>query len=78
MKWGIGWMNQEVVATGSNTFTSPAGVADTQSGGLYAQGANFGVYERDKFAFNYELGFNLGYNITPRVRARRLQASARA
>jgi hypothetical protein len=69
MKWGIGWVHQEVVTSGSNSFAIPGGIADVQAGGLYAQGANLGVFERDKFAFNYEVAFNLGYNITPRVRA---------
>lgn len=69
MKFGLGWVQQEVVANGSNTFTSPSGTPDVQRGGLFARADNIGVFERDKFAFNYELAFNLGYQITPRIRA---------
>ncbi|MBY0512448.1 MAG: BBP7 family outer membrane beta-barrel protein, partial [Gemmataceae bacterium] len=69
MKWGIGVVHQEVTAAGSNTFAPAGGAASTENGGLYARDANLGTFERDKFAFNYELGVNLGYQITPRVRA---------
>lgn len=68
-KFGLGFVNQKVEAVGSNAFTSAAGEVDAEAGGLYARPFNQGSFERDKFAFAGELNLNVGYNITPNVRA---------
>ena len=67
-KMGLGFVNQRVESVGSNTFVSPTGVVDSESGGLYSRPFNQGYFERDKFAFMSELGLNLGYNFTPNIR----------
>jgi hypothetical protein len=68
-KFGLGFVNQRVESFGSNTFVSPTGAVDSEAVGLYSRPFNQGTFERDKAAFMGELNLNVGYNITPQIRA---------
>ena len=63
-KVALGDVNQHAEITGSNTYYSAAGVANSQAGGLYARGANSGVFNRDIFGAIFELNTTLTYNFT--------------
>ncbi len=63
VKFGLGGAKQRVEISGNNTLT---GFPDENTG-LYTQAGNIGVFERDKFVAVGEIGFKLGYRITPRV-----------
>lgn len=59
----------EIVNIAGSTDTTQNGVTTTSVGGLLAQSTNIGNYSRDEFAVVPELATNIGYNITPRLRA---------
>ncbi|VTS02027.1 BBP7 family outer membrane beta-barrel protein [Tuwongella immobilis] len=60
--------SQNVLSAGTGTaapfFTGPA-----QPGGLLALNSNIGSYDRNRFAWMPELGVNLNYALTPRLKA---------
>jgi len=66
-KMALGNSRQSVTINGS-TVTTQNGVSTTDVGGLLAQSTNIGQYARNQFAVMPELGLNLGYQITPRLR----------
>ncbi len=68
-KFALGSNREQVNISGSNTFTSPTGVTNTQAGGLYAQDSNSGTHTKDKIAVLPDLTANLNYNITQRCAA---------
>jgi hypothetical protein len=61
--------NHETVNINGFTTTTQNGVSTTDSGGLLAQSSNIGSYSRDEFCVIPQLGANLGYQLTPRLRA---------
>ena len=63
-KIGLGDVHQQATLDGSNTYTTPGMPADYQAGGLFARGANMGVFNRDRFAAVFELNTTLTYNFT--------------
>ena len=67
LKAALGWANQETTLTGSNSFTSPAGVVDRQETGLLVQSANAGRHERTKFVFLPEVTLNVNYRVMEHV-----------
>ncbi len=67
-KIALGNNFETVDINGSNT-TTVSGVTTTSAGGLLAQTTNIGHYQRNQFAVVPELGVNLGYQLTPRLRA---------
>jgi hypothetical protein len=68
-KVAIGNVNQVVVINGATAITPPGGPTQTFQGGLLAQTTNIGRYSRNDLGFIPELGANLGYQLTPRLRA---------
>jgi len=64
-KIGLGAMHQSVSIHGSTSVTLPGGGTTTHSGGLFAQPTNSGTHTRNEFAWVPELGFSVGYQITP-------------
>jgi hypothetical protein len=54
---------------GSQVLNLPNGTVGTYQGGLLAvPGANLGAFNQNKFAVLPEVGLNLGYHVTPRMR----------
>lgn len=68
-KVALGNMNELVTINGSTTSVPTGGTATTSPGGLLALGSNIGSYTRNEFAMIPQFGLNLGYQITPRLRA---------
>ena len=68
LKVGLGNTNSRVSISGSNTATEPGQTPVTSSGGFLAQAANSGQYEHNQFTMVPELGINLGFDLTPRLR----------
>lgn len=68
-KAAIGNVHNTVTISGSTTTAVPNGPTTTNPGGLLAQGTNIGTYESDDFSVVPEGSVNIGYNITPRLRA---------
>jgi hypothetical protein len=70
-KFAAGWVRQEVNISGQSTTqlgTAPPIVFPNQSI-LFVQKSNAGSYHRDRFAVLPEFMANLGYQITPHIRA---------
>jgi hypothetical protein len=67
-KLAMGTVNEMVSIDGSTT-TTQFGSPTTSAGGLLAQSTNIGNYSRNQFAVMPQLGANLGYQLTPRLRA---------
>lgn len=65
----MGNNHQTVTIRGQTQTTNPNGGVSTATGGLLAQRTNIGEHTRDVFAVVPELGVNLGWFITPRLRA---------
>jgi hypothetical protein len=63
-KLGLGSTHQKVDINGSTSINGGAPL----TGGLLAT-SNIGSYSRDHFSFVPELGVNVGYQLTPRLRA---------
>ncbi len=61
--------NYEVANVAGSTAISQNGTTTNYTGGLLAQSSNIGHYSRNQFAVVPELDLNLGYWITPRLRA---------
>lgn len=69
-KVALGEMHQNLTIAGSQSILLTGGAASTANGGLLAlPGANIGSYSQEKFAVVPEVGINLGYHFTPRLRA---------
>jgi hypothetical protein len=66
-KVAVGFTRQEANITGSSTPFSGGVVAD-QPGGLLALSSNMGAASRNVFDVVPEIGLNVGYDITPRLR----------
>lgn len=65
-KIGLGSMRQEISMGGSNTYYV-GGIPDPQAGGFYAQGANAGLFTRERIATVSELNLGLTYKFTRNV-----------
>lgn len=50
---------------GTSVITPTGGATVTQTGGILAQSTNIGRYTNDEFAAVPELGFTVGYSLTP-------------
>ncbi|HEY2784416.1 MAG TPA: BBP7 family outer membrane beta-barrel protein [Fimbriiglobus sp.] len=68
-KVAIGEMYSTVNVNGAQQINLVNGGTRTAVGGLLALPGNIGTYNESKFAWVPELGLNLGYHITPRLRA---------
>lgn len=66
---GLGTTHQHVSINGSTAFTPAGGSTVVQPGGLLAQPSNAGSYSRDVFSAVPEIGVNVGYQLTPHLRA---------
>lgn len=58
----------ETVSISGSTTTTQDGSTTTDTGGLLAQSTNIGEYSRSQFAVMPELGTNIGFSLTPRLR----------
>lgn len=67
MKMAFGNTLQSVDINGYTT-TTQNGSTTTEAGGLLAQSTNIGHYSRNQMAVMPQLGANLGYQLTPRLR----------
>jgi hypothetical protein len=68
-KVALGVTHEEIDIAGSQTLTNFSGTPSPLPGGLLALGTNIGHFHRDSFAVVPEVGINLGYSITPNLRA---------
>jgi hypothetical protein len=68
-KIALGVNRQTININGSQLFIAPTGVQTPFTGGLLALPTNSGHFERDRFAVVPEIGVNVGYQITDRIRA---------
>ena len=68
LKVGLGNTNSHVSISGSTVATEPTQTAVTSSGGFLAQASNIGQYQRNQFTMVPELGINVGFDLTPRLR----------
>ncbi|MDB5308753.1 MAG: hypothetical protein JWO38_2955 [Gemmataceae bacterium] len=65
----FGTVHQSAEIGGGQALVFPNGqIAQFQGGLLALPGANIGHFSQDKFAVMPEIGLNLGYHITPRLR----------
>src|SRR5205823_3226983 len=67
-KLALGVTHQEINISGGQSLTNAAGTAQAL-GGLLALNSNIGDFSRDRFSVVPELGVNVGYNLTPNLRA---------
>lgn len=65
----LGNTSQTVEITGFQTRTRPGQPMETFSGGLLATGPNLGKFERDRFSVVPEFTLNVGYWLTPVIKA---------
>lgn len=65
----FGTMHRELTIDGTTTVTVPGQPASVRTGGLLAQRSNIGRYSSDTFSVVPEVGLNLGYQVTPNLRA---------
>jgi hypothetical protein len=65
----LGVTHQHVTINGTTIFTPAVGAPTVESGGLLALPSNIGSYSRDVFSVIPEVGINVGYQITPHLRA---------
>jgi hypothetical protein len=68
LKVGLGNTRSRVSISGSTTATEPTQTPVTSPGGFLAQASNIGEYQRNQFAMVPELGINVGFDLTPRLR----------
>ena len=72
LKLALGWMDQQVKVNGlttTNDFTDSTGPTTTFAGGYFAQPTNIGRDNRCQFAFAPEVEVQVGYRLTPALRA---------
>ena len=62
-------VNIQNASVNGSTTTTQNGTSTTYPGGLLALSSNIGNYKQNQFAVVPELGANLGYQLTPRLRA---------
>jgi hypothetical protein len=67
-KIGIGNIHQVVKIAGRNTVQIPGLDPVSRAGSLLTQPSNIGRYANDAFGFVPEVNFNLGYQVTQRLR----------
>lgn len=65
----LGDTRQEATINGSTTIRPLGGLPATSIGGLLAQPTNIGTHRRDVFSVIPEVGINVGYQVTPHLRA---------
>jgi hypothetical protein len=66
----FGTVHQTATIGGGQALAYPDGTIGVYQGGLLAlPGANIGTFSQNKFAVMPEIGLNLGYHITPHLRA---------
>jgi hypothetical protein len=68
MKLGLGNTHSRVGINGSTTKTSSGQTSTLEAGGLLALPSNMGIHESDRLSVAPELGLNLGYDLTCRLR----------
>jgi len=68
LKMGIGGTSTQVLIDGWTNVTAN-GTTSSYHGGQLALGSNIGTYNSQQFAVMPEIGFTLGYDLTPRLRA---------
>jgi hypothetical protein len=65
----FGTVHQQVEINGGQLLLMPNGTTAAYTGGLLAlPGANIGTYSQSKFAVMPEVGFNVGYYVTPHLK----------
>ena len=64
----MGNTNSRVSISGNTTATQPTLAPVNSSGGLLAQASNIGQYDQNRFTMLPELGVNLGFDLTRRLR----------
>ena len=69
MNVGIGSTTQEVTIDGETTISPLVSASQTFEGGLLAQRSNIGTYSRSQFSMIPQINTNLGFYMTPRMRA---------
>ena len=67
LKMALGSTHQTVSINGFTT-TTQNGVSTTDQGGLLALSSNIGNYSRNQFSMIPQLGANVGFQLTPRLR----------
>jgi hypothetical protein len=67
-KVALGDTRQTVNISGATTITTPGGPTLVLPGDLLALPSNIGHYSRDQFSVVPEIGFNVGYQATDRLR----------
>jgi hypothetical protein len=65
----LGDTHQVLDIEGSQRIVAANGTVTTANGGLLALSSNSGHFNRDRFTVVPEIGINLGYQVTPRLRA---------
>ena len=68
LKIGLGNTNSRVSISGNTVATEPTLAPVTTQGGLLAQASNIGQFEQNQFTMLPELGVNLGFDLTRRLR----------
>ncbi len=68
-KLGLGVTQQIATIDGASTLTTPGAGSVAAPGGVLALPSNIGRYSHSTFSVVPEVGLNLGYAITPRIKA---------
>jgi hypothetical protein len=68
-KVAFGATQQIVTIAGASTLVNPAGVPTVAPGGIFAEPSNIGRYYKSTFSVIPEVGVNLGWNLTPNIKA---------
>jgi hypothetical protein len=68
LKVGLGNTTSRVTINGSSVSTEPTQASVTSANGFLAQASNIGSYEHGQFTMVPELGINLGFDLTQRLR----------
>ncbi len=68
LKVGLGDTTSRVSISGSTVATEPTQASVTSPGGFLAQASNSNQYQRNQFTMLPELGINVGFDLTPRLR----------
>jgi hypothetical protein len=68
-KLALGDTHQQITIDGSQTIVQPNGTVLNSTGGLLALRSNIGHFTQDRFSVVPEVGLNLGFQFTDRLRA---------
>ncbi len=68
-KLAVGETHQTLDIAGGQSFTNVNTPIDTRPGGLLTTSSNIGTFSRDRFTVVPEVGINVGYALTPNLRA---------